>query len=121
MRALVAGLGLLLAACVPTVSPDLAAAGGKTIVLFIGTPHEVGGICERWNLPGSVACVSIAQTEERRRTMMRVWVEAVGGIDCIVAAPPSIGLIEHEVRLWGQGSRGGAGVGYYWNKGAPGR
>ena len=53
--------------------------------------------------------------------MMRVWVEAVGGIDCIVAAPPSIGLIEHEVRLCGQGSMGGAGVGYYWNKGAPGR
>ena len=113
-RALLLTAALTLCSCGPLlVNPALDGATDKVIVLYIGHPDTVGRICAEWNVPGSVACVSMATNEAERAAMLAAWQARVTGIDCVVVAPAVTALIEHEVTLCGTGAAG------YWNKGVP--
>lgn len=121
MRALGAGLvALLLAGCGPLlIRPELAAATGKVVVVWIGEEGEVARSCAQdFNLPSSVACVSMAQSPEQGVAMLEQWVAELRrrgrGLDCIIATPASMETLGHELTLCGKQPA------WYWNKSVAG-
>lgn len=120
VRAGLAGLALLLGGCGPLlIDPDLQAAEGKVMVVWIGSEADVARSCALdFNLPGSAACVSMAQSPEQSAAMLEQWAAELRrrgkGLDCIIASPAALAALGHEMTLCGKQPA------WYWNKAVAG-